>query len=196
VLRDVEECRDGDWLGVGDEGGRGHDASRIAEIVVDVGAAGVASSTSVGTPAGTAFSARFRFADGTGGGDAGFGGRSEMSNAERGGCVTTGGGTCSEGDGMPRDFAVGEPRYERVDAMNAWSSSVTDRVLEERVEGEVDLEVGREKAKRLGVFLSSMSSHPDRSSMVRGRGWGLLRDDERDTISGFGFVFFELLGRN
>ena len=74
---------------------------------------------------------------------------------------------------MPRVLAVGEPRYESVEVMNALSSSVGDAsrlgVGLVQTEGDSDND-GRllEENVHLEDLSSSMSSQPDLSSNVAG----------------------------
>ena len=77
------------------------------------------------------------------------------------------------GDEIPSDLAVREPRYESVDAMNALSSSVFEE-LGVGLGGDGEGVPFLGKNFHLFVLLSSISSHPDLNSSVKGRGEGYL----------------------
>lgn len=89
---------------------------------------------------------------------------------------------CGDGDGkygtfgedeIPSDLAVGESRYESVEAINALSSSMCDdRWLGVGLGGDGEGVVLLGKNFHLDALVSSMSSHPDLSSSVRGGGAG------------------------
>ena len=81
---------------------------------------------------------------------------------------------------MPRVLAVGEPRYESVEAMNALSSSVGDAsplgtgLVQTEGDGDGDGALFLEENVHLEDFTSSMSSQPDLSSSVVGREAGFF----------------------
>jgi len=75
---------------------------------------------------------------------------------------------------MPRVLAVGEPRYESVEVMNALSSSVGDAsplgvgLVQTEGDGESNGKLFLEENVHLEDLSSSMSSQPDLSSNVAG----------------------------
>jgi len=160
----TELCLVGESDGADEEGGTGHGVSRTKEI--SSGGTSVRIGLVVVTGSGVG---------GTGGGISGLGGISGMGWDEGGGQGTIGWKFVEEE--MPSVFAVGDPRYERVDAIKTLSSSVrVERLL---AVGLVQTVGDCERVLHLDdIFhfegLTSMSSQPDLSSSVKGRERGLV----------------------
>jgi len=148
-------------------GGTGHGVSRTKEM--SSGGTSVRIGLVVVTGSGVG---------GTGGGNSGLGGISGIGWDEGGGQGTIGWKFVGEEE-MPSVFAVGDPRYERVDAIKTLSSSVrVERLL---AVGLVQAVGDCERVLHLDdIFhfegLTSMSSQPDLSSSVKGRERGLVNE--------------------
>ena len=160
-------CLVGESEGVDEVGGTGHGVSKTEEMFS--GGTSVRIGLVVVTGSGVGGVG--------GGGNSGLGGISGMGWDEGSGQGTI--GWKFVGEEMPSVFAVGDPRYERVDAIKTLSSSVrVDRLL---AVGLVQAVGDCERVLHLDdIFhfegMTSMSSQPDLSSSVKGRERGLVNE--------------------